>query len=266
VSWPALALRLTRALPASAAVGLSRILVLCYLALRPDYRREIRVNYRLICGRDAPWFWVRNAWRVGRNLGLMAGVGRGRARELVDNAVIRKDNGAVRVMEHDLHRVMASFHYGAWEFLPLVFEHQGQPVRVATSVQRDPELAEALDRLRAEAGTGQVRSGRELLEQASSPGLTGFMLDNTSRGNALRAAADGLEVRMPGTGFGLAERLGTQVVPAFCTVTRNGLEVRVRAPGGPEAAVRALLDEVRACPEEWVFWAKGGALSRLEAA
>jgi lauroyl/myristoyl acyltransferase len=266
VSWPALALRLTRALPASAAVGLSRILVLAYLALRPDYRREIRANLRIVVGRDDPWFWVRNAWHVGRNLGLMAGMGRGRTRELVDNAAIRWDNEAVLVMERDLHTLMASFHYGAWEFLPMVFQRQGESVAVATAAQRDPDLGQLLDGLRRGSGVTEVRTARDLLGRVGDPGLTGFVLDNTGRGPSCRAQAGDVEVRMPEVGFELARRLRTQVVPVFCTVGRDGLEVRVHAPGGPDAAARALLEEVRACPEEWVFWAKDGVLSRPEAA
>lgn len=266
MSWLAFALRLTRALPASAAVALSRTIVLSYLALRPDCRREIRSNLRLVLGRDDAWFWARNGWRVGRNLALMAGAGRARARELVDNATIRWDNGARQLMERDLHKVMASFHYGTWEFLPMVFARRGEPVGVATAAQRDVALARALDEVRRGAGVCQVRTARELVGRAGRRGLTGFVLDNTSRGSACQARAGGLGLRMPEVGFELARRLGTDVVPVFCSVGRRGLEVRVYPPGGPDAAARALLAEVRARPEEWVFWAKDGALRAAEAA
>jgi len=71
---------------------------------------------------------------------------------------------------------------------------------------------------------------------------------------------DDVRFGVPSLPFRMARSRGAGLVPAFCRFGRGRLRVRVYPPGDEEGAVRALLREVRAHPEEWVFWAKAGAL------
>lgn len=258
MSLPAVALAFVRALPASAAVVVARLLVLSYLALRPDYRAEIRRNYRLIAGRDRPWFWLRNGWRIGRNLALMARVGTRMGDGFVDSARVCGENLTTRPLEQELHRVMVSFHFGAWEYLPQVFARLGWRVTLAVGSQRDVALRRRVDRLRRVPGVTLARSLRDVAGR--HPGITGFVLDNTSQGHQESVRVEGLALRVPVLPFRLAES-SVGVVPAFCRFERGRLVIDVGRPGGREECVRALVAAVRANPEEWVFWAKGGALA-----
>jgi len=263
---PALALTLIRALPTSPAVFLSRTILLVYLLLRPDYRAEIRVLYRLVCKRDSRWFWVRNAWCVGRNLALMARLDRPSVATVVDSARVCRDNGSNCLLEQELHTTMASFHFGTWELLPGVYAREGLPVRLVTGRQTDGKLAAQLERLRAGSGVSLARSLREVLGATNEPGVSGFMLDNTSRGEQVEVEADGIVVRMPSAAFKLSRRRGNGVVPAFIRLERSRLEVTTYPAGNEREVALSLLEQVRQHPEEWVFWAKAGAFRSAEAA
>jgi len=257
---PALALRLVRALPASPAVLLTRTTVLAYLACRPDYRSEIRRNLRLVLGHDRRWFWVRNAWRVGRNLALMARIGTGWADTVVDKTRLEGENWAAAAVERDVHMVMVSFHFGAWEFLPQVFARLGFDTNLVTGTQRDASLDRLLCALRGSSGVRVLQDVRPVLAAASGPGITGFMLDNTSRGRRQRVRGDRFDMSIPGLPFLVAERRQARVFPLFAFFDRGRLRVEVGRPGGPGQALAAFCRLVRARPEEWVFWGKSGAL------
>jgi lauroyl/myristoyl acyltransferase len=259
---PALALRLVRALPASPAVFLFRTIVLVYLAFRPDYRAEIRRNLALVCGRDSRWFWVRNAWQVGQNLALMARLGTGLGNKAIDNAEVCWENTNQKLLEQDLHVIMVSFHFGAWEYLPMLFSALGFRVRLVTGGQQDQGLARSLADLRS--GTGvELVSGLEDAERGmQQPGLTGFMLDNTARGRRTWVELDGLRIGMPSLAFRMARSRQVRVVPLFARFEDNRLLVQVYGPTDERGVVLALLDQVRRKPEDWVFWAKAGALEQ----
>ncbi len=256
----ALALMLVRALPASPSLFLSRFFVLCYLLFRADYRGEIRRNYRLVCGHDCRWFWVRNAWCLGRNLHLMALIGTRRGQQVIDKAVVCGDNHWWPQLEQELHAVMASFHFGAWEFLPRITARSRVSVSLGVGTQRDPRLGRQLRKTRAKGGVRVGRGLSSIRRSMEQPGVTGFMLDNTSRGRRTVVTVDDVRFAVPSLPFRMARSRGTGLVPAFCRFGRGRLRVCVYPPGDEEGAVRALLREVRAHPEEWVFWAKAGAL------
>lgn len=251
---------LARALPPEAAVGFCRCLVLGYLFLRPDYRAECGRNYRLLTGRRPGFFWMRNAWTVGRNLALMARLGARAAETMIDRATVSSQNQAVTPLEQNLHTTMASFHFGLWELLPGWFARSGRPVRLVVGRQRGAIFAGLLARLRGRAGVAvepglrAARAGRE------DPGITGFMLDNTSQGGETWAAAGGVRLRMPALAF----RFGQGVLQtAFARLDRGRLRIDVYGAGDENVAAAALLAQVRAHPEEWVAWAKDGALQEI---
>jgi len=262
LSLPALALRLVRALPASPAVLLTRTIVLIYLALRPDYRAEIRRNLVLVCGRDSRWFWVKNAWQVGQNLALMARLGKRQSKKAIDNAEVCWENTSQKLLEQDLHVIMVSFHFGAWEYLPMLFSALGFRVRLVTGEQSDHGLAGLLAALRSGSGVELVSGLKDAVRGTQRPGLTGFMLDNTARGGKSWVDVDGLRVGMPSLAFRVADSGKVPVVPLFARFEDGRLRVRVYGPCDEHGVVLALLDQVRQRPEDWVFWAKAGALER----
>ena len=260
MSLPGIALALVRALPTKPAVLLSRTIVLLYLTVRSDYRREIRCNLRIITGKDNRWFWVRNGWRLGLNLAVMAKVGTRTGDALIDRAKVCGENLLCRIMERELHTTMASFHFGLWEYLPQVFRRSGCRVTLAVGEQRDKALGRQVARLRRVGGVSMVRGLRQAINARRRSSITGFMLDNTGQGQQVWTEWDGVKVRLPGIGFRLASREGAQLVPAFARLHRGRALVDVYPPGDEQAAARALLEQVRAHPEEWVWWGKAGAI------
>jgi len=260
MSLPGVALALVRALPSSPAAFLSRTIVLLYLALRPDYRREIRLNLRIITGKDNRWFWVRNGWRLGSNLAIMAKVGTQRGDALVDRMTVCGENLCRHVLERELHATMASFHFGLWEYLPQVFSHGGCRVTLAVGEQRDPALGRQLSRLRRSRGVTMAKGIKQAIKAADASSITGFMLDNTSQGTQTWAECDGVRIRLPDIGFKLAAREGGRLSPAFARLQQGRIRVDVYPPGDEQAAANALLEQVRMHPDEWVWWGKAGAI------
>jgi lauroyl/myristoyl acyltransferase len=262
MSLPGVALALVRALPNRPAALLFRTIVLLYLTLRPDYRREIRHNLRIIMGKDSRWFWVRNGWRLGSNLAMMARMGSRSGDALIDRAIVCGENLTCKVLERELHATMASFHFGLWEYLPRVFSRSGCRVTLAVGEQRDPTLARRLLRLRRSGGVTMAKGIRRAIKARDRSSITGFMLDNTSQGTQTWTECDGVRMRLPDIGFKLAAREGGRLVPAFARLQRGRVRVDVYPPGDERAAARALLEQVRQHPEEWVWWGKAGAISR----
>ncbi|MBM3315595.1 hypothetical protein FJY71_07130, partial [candidate division WOR-3 bacterium] len=170
MSLPGVALLLVRALPTEPAVALARLLLLVYLLCRPAYRREITRNLDLVCGRQGRFFWVRNAWAVGRNLALMAAVGTRRGEEMVDRAELRADNTTRLILEQDLHTSMMSFHFGLWELLPQVFARAGWSVGLVTGEQPDTFVARVAGRVRRSRGVKRAGNARAALRLTMQPG------------------------------------------------------------------------------------------------
>jgi len=260
MSLPGVALALVRALPDRPAAVLCRAIVLLYLAARPDYRREIRHNLRIITGKDSRWFWVRNGWKLGSNLALMTRVGSRTGDALVDRARVCGKNLIRDMLERELHVAMASFHFGLWEYLPRLFSRGGRRVTLAVGAQKDPSLGRQVSRLRESGGVTVARGVRQVLRSGTGASITGFMLDNTSQGNQTWTECDGVRVRLPDIGFKLAARQSGQLTPAFARLERGRMQVDVYEPGDEQAAARALLEQVRQHPEEWVWWGKAGAI------
>jgi lauroyl/myristoyl acyltransferase len=258
---PALALRLVRALPASPAVFLTRTIVLVYLAFRPGYRAEIRYNLALVCGRNSRLFWVRNGWQVGKNLALMTKIGTRLGKKAIDNAEVCWENTSQKLLEQDLHVVMVSFHLGAWEYLPVLFSTLGFRVSLVTGEQQDQGLARYLADMRSGADVGLISGLKDAERGMDQPGLTGFMLDNTARGRRTWVELDGLRFGMPSLAFRMAGSQKVPLVPLFARFENRRLRVQVFGPTDEQGVVLALLDQVRQKPEDWVFWAKAGALA-----
>ena len=261
MSLPGIALALVRALPDEPAALLSRTIVLLYLALRPDYRQEIRRNLRIIMGKDSKWFWVRNGWRLGLNLAIMAKLSSRAGDALIDRAMVYGENLRDQALERELHATMASFHFGLWEYLPQVFSHSGCRVTLAVGEQRDPALAMQLSCLRRSRGVTMAKGIRQTIKARDRSSITGFMLDNTRQGTQAWTDWDGVRVRLPDIGFKLAARDGGGLVPAFARLQSGRVRVDVYPPGDEQAAARALLEQVREHPDEWVWWGKAGAIS-----
>jgi lauroyl/myristoyl acyltransferase len=258
MSLPGVALALVRALPDRPAAILSRAIVIAYLSFRPDYRREIRRNLRIVTGKDCRWFWLRNGWRLGGNLALMTRVGRRRGDALIDRAHLCGENLTISSLERELH--MASFHFGLWEFIPQFFSRAGCRVRLAVGEQRDPVLARQLSAMRRSRGVFLADGVRQAIRSPKQRSIIGYMLDNTSKGSQTWTECDGVRVRLPDIGFRLAARRGDGIAPAFARMERGRMRVDFYPAGDAQAATRVLLDQVRRHPEEWVWWGKAGAI------
>lgn len=268
---------LVRILPTEPGVFLVRLFTLFYLAVRPDYRREINTNYRLIFGCSRRWFWVRNGWRVGRNLALMVKIGTKVADKLVDRGQIYWENRIEsRVIRKKEPSFMASFHFGLWELLPQLFVRRWGNVAVLVSEQRNRMVNFFLQRWRRSNKVSLVFQIKYLLRQRSKTGITGFMLDNTSQGQQflveLPGAVEGRRLRfwLPTAPFQIARywanrRGGKEkgVVPVFGYLWRGRFVVRVFPAGDEINALQALLTMVRKMPEEWIFWGKSGAVQEV---
>lgn len=256
-------LLLVRGLPLELAIAAARIFTLTYLFFRHDYRREIKINYRLLLGTMDRCFWLKNGWCIGRNLALMAKLGTPIWNKLIDSAVIcweNIDDGNVQTGAQSAS-VMASFHFGVWEFLPGIYRHQGQDVAVMAGDMRDASFNLMVNRLRSKTGIKVINRARMLIERLRRPGITGFMLDNTARGTRVQVVRDGVTFRITGLPFAFGRRCGCDVMPVFCYWDRGRLQVRVFDPEGPEGCVRALIKMVRERPAEWIFWGKAGGIS-----
>ncbi len=256
-------LLLVRGLPLELAVGVVRIFTLVYLFFRHDYRREIEINQRLLLGTGNRWFWLRNGWYIGRNLALMAKLGTPTGDKLIDSAVIYRENiddGSVQTGGQSAC-IMASFHFGVWEFLPGIYRCHGQDVAVIADDMRDTRFNLRVKRLRSKAGVKVINRTRMLFERLRRPGITGFMLDNTARGKRIQVVLDGVTFRIPALPFAFERRCGCGVIPVFCYWDHGRLRVRVFEPKGPEGCIRALLKMVRERPAEWILWGKAGAIS-----
>ena len=107
-----------------------------------------------------------------------------------------------------------------------------------------------------------ARGIRQAVKAAGASSVTGFMLDNTSQGTQTWVECGGFRLRLPDIGFKLAARQGVGLAPAFARLQRGRVAVDVYPPGDERGAARALLDQVRKYPEEWVWWGKAGAIAQ----
>ncbi|MEO0079041.1 MAG: hypothetical protein ABIK86_08615 [candidate division WOR-3 bacterium] len=254
-----------RVLPPDPARLLARLALITYLAFRPRHRAEIRTNYQILMKRDNPWFWLTNAWTVGANLALMARLGQRQCDAIVDRPMIYTDNICSSSLERKLHTAVVSFHFGLWECLPKAFARRGYSVALAVGRQRDRLVAAQVDRLR-QSDSVKLVSLKQAVRRLASPGLTGFMLDNTSQGSWLWANAGSIRMRLPALAFELARRKGVALWLAFARMEHGRLRIDLAPIRGPDETLAALVAQVRANPAEWVFWGKTGALANTEAA
>jgi lauroyl/myristoyl acyltransferase len=157
---------------------------------------------------------------------------------------------------------MASFHYGLWEYLPRVFSDNGCRVTLAVGEQRDTAFGRQLSRIRRGRRVTIAQGIRQALKAGRGSAIIGFMLDNTSQGTQTWTECDGVRVRLPDVGFKVAARDGAGLVPAFARLQRGRVRVDVYPPGDEQAATRALIEQVRQHPEEWVWWGKARAIAQ----
>lgn len=258
-------LKLVRALPFSLAVAASRLLLLTYFMLSPRVRAEIAANYRRIfpeeatactsraCGR----FLVRLSWNLGRNLAVMAQMGRPALEKWLDNAIVSGENIVERIMLGGEKVIVTSLHYGLWELLPGVFARRGYRVCVGLGRQRDAVLDGVVREIRSEHDVTMTDSVPRMRAALREGSLLGFVLDNSNRTRGLDCAALGEGFRLLRTPFSLSRVDGARLVPMFATQTRGRLRIDVLDPvdSSEEFGARAR-ELIRARPEDWVFWGK----------
>jgi len=208
-----------------------------------------------------------NAWRVGRNLALMAKIGTGLEKKVIDRTLFYRENDyKSEEVEHTLHTVMASFHFGLWEFLPQVYANIGHNVGVVVAEQKDKTVNRLLSRLRQRNGVLLIKSGREVANRLRALGITGFMLDNTSIGKSTsgRSAGDGVVLEMPEIAFAAGRRLELGVTPVFGYWDKGRLVIRIFGSGDEDKCFAALMKMIKERPADWVFWGKTGRINRTD--
>jgi|UniRef100_A0A7V3PUS5 lauroyl/myristoyl acyltransferase len=255
-------LLLVRVLPPEPAIFITRLLVITYLLCRPDYRKEIDKNFYILLGYHNRFFWLKNAWVVGRNLALMTKIGTSIGDKLIDNMRVYRENITDEIEQlGQRHYVMVSFHFGVWEFLPGIYRNYGNDVAVMTGVMKDNLLHRIIKRIRCSSGVNVIGDVRMLLKRLQQAGITGFMLDNTTRGNQITVRIQKLNIRFPAAAFSMSRRIGIGVIPVFCYLDKGCLTVRVFSPQDPNGCFRILLKMISERPAEWIFWGKSGAIN-----
>ena len=170
--------------------------------------------------------------------------------------------------------VLATAHFGSWELMgTLISQTASRPTMTVARKQKDPVVSELIKELRGEsrliAVDHRAASG-PTLECMRNQGIVGFLLDhNTSRKEAifLPFFNDIAAVNM-GPAL-LAARVKAMVYPVF--LRRDGMRrytLHMHAPLDvstlegtlsdrvrqvAEFYTKAVEDEVRACPEQWLW-------------
>ncbi|MCX7784767.1 MAG: hypothetical protein N2201_00845 [candidate division WOR-3 bacterium] len=283
-------------LPLSLAIYFSQLIILTYLLLKPQYRKEIYFNYLKIIGRKDKYFWIKNALGVGKNLALMIKTDnntldciqirgekifpkieqnsgkkiRGSNKEairdgndkILDNKKIKREN----IMMSNQPCVVVSFHFGPWELLPKIFARSGYEILLSVQNQQDQRLNNYLTKKRSNNNIHLIYNLKSLQDKMKSkqPSILGFVLDNTntdSGGKILTELSDAIKNKVPSI---LSRRYSLPIVPIFIYSQDKRIKVSVGKAIMPHLSqdeirqniVQQFLPFLQTYPDQWVFWAK----------
>lgn len=261
------ALPLLRALPA--ALGAALGLLAWYLV--PRQRRLAQAHLRIAFPEKAQQERDRIGRRSFANLGRAAfEAARGDASRVelssADEALLRATQAAGRGV------ILVTGHIDNWELFARRIAMLGLPCGTVAKEAQDPRLTALLQRSRQTSGVrvfwrGSPMSGRELLRFVKEGGMLGVLIDQDTRvsGHFVpffgrlaftpRAAADlALRLGAPMV-FGCAHRMAGNVhriVLRSIDIARSG-DREADSLALTAAATRAIEDEIRASPAEWVW-------------
>lgn len=168
--------------------------------------------------------------------------------------------------------VVATAHIDAWELFARRIAATGLPCGTVAKEAHDPRLTKLLQESRARAGLrvfwrGAPLSAREMLRFLKAGGVLGVLIDQDTRVSGHFVPFFGRPAFTPRAAGDLAARLGAPMLFACAHRVARDMHrislrrVEVERTGDREvdsvaltaAATRAIEDEVRSHPEEWVW-------------
>lgn len=166
--------------------------------------------------------------------------------------------------------VILTGHCGNWEVLAAVINGRGLNMRVAAREVDSPELNRWIVTLRSRFGTETIERGaagaaRKLLATLREGGALGMLIDQDTRVEGVWVPFFGRPAYTPVGAAKIALKLGAAVVPAFIERRADGSHLARFAPpltlpaDATAATARmtaAIEAQVRAVPEQWVWWHK----------
>ncbi len=159
-------------------------------------------------------------------------------------------------------------HCGNWELLGAVFADRRAPLSAVVRGLSEKAFEPILDRLRGAFGTRQINRGepgaaRALLEALRAGDALLMLIDQDLRTEGVFVPFFGRPAHTPSGAARLALRRGAPALPAFVERLEDGSHrARFGAPfdlppdpvGATAVMTRAIEDQVRRRPEQWVWW------------
>lgn len=163
--------------------------------------------------------------------------------------------------------VILTGHCGNWELLAALINCRGLAMEVVGRRLEEPGLQELLVGVRRRFGTetierGEAGSARRLLATVRAGGALGVLIDQDIRAESVFVPFFGRPAHTPVGPAKLALRLGAAVVPSFIERLPDGrhravFHPELELPADPTAATaamtRAIEEQIRRVPEQWVW-------------
>jgi Kdo2-lipid IVA lauroyltransferase/acyltransferase len=163
--------------------------------------------------------------------------------------------------------VILTGHCGNWELLAALINCRGLAMEVVGRRLEEPGLQELLVGVRRRFGTetierGEAGSARRLLGTVRAGGALGVLIDQDIRAESVFVPFFGRPAHTPVGPAKLALRLRAAVVPSFIERLPDGrhravFHPELELPADPTAATaamtRAIEEQIRRVPEQWVW-------------
>jgi Kdo2-lipid IVA lauroyltransferase/acyltransferase len=161
-------------------------------------------------------------------------------------------------------------HCGNWELIAIPLRHGGLPPAAIARPIDDPQLQELIVKVRQHLGTTTIARGtrgaaRQILEVLRSGGAIAMLIDQDTKVDGVWVPFFGRPAFTPVGPAELAIKQDMRVIPSFIERRPDGSHlVRFRPaldlPKDPREATALMTAEieqqVRRCPEQWVWWHK----------
>ncbi len=158
-------------------------------------------------------------------------------------------------------------HCGNWELLAALINCRGLDMAVVARPLEDPPLQALLASLRSRFGTSTIERGSEgaaraILGRLRRGGVLGMLIDQDTKVDGVWVPFFGRPAFTPVGAAKMALRQGAAVVPAFIERLPDGrhrarFQPAMELPADPleatAAMTRAVEEQVRAHPEQWVW-------------
>lgn len=159
-------------------------------------------------------------------------------------------------------------HCGNWELLGAVFGRRQAPLAAVVRSLSEPDLEPVVDRLRSGLGTRIINRGRpgsirDLLAALRGGTALLMLIDQDIRGDGVFVPFFGVLANTPAGAAKLALRRKSVVITAFMERLEDGRHLaRFHPPlglpddlvGATAVMTRAIEDQIRRRPAQWVWW------------